>query len=60
MISRKKMAAPFNSVKCRCRVLTRCRDFLESLVAAVSGDIDMKEKNLDIGQMDRFFRWSFE
>lgn len=47
------MAAPFNSVKCRCRVLTRCRDFLESLV--VSGDIDMKEKNLDIGQMDRFF-----
>lgn len=55
MISRKKMAAPFNSVKCRCCVLARCCDFLESLVAAVSGDIDMKEKNLDIGQMGRFF-----
>lgn len=49
------MAAPFNSVKCRCCVLARCCDFLESLVAAVSGDIDMKEKNLDIGQMGRFF-----
>lgn len=55
MISRKKMPAPYNSVKCRCRVLARCRDFLESLVAEVSGDIDMKEKNLDKGQMVRFF-----